>query len=461
MSTTLRVGILGAPNNIQTTFLPTLASLPNIYKLTAIYDQNDSVAKSTQKKFNIPTITKSAHDLISHADVDLVLNLLPFEYHEQFTVASLEAGKHVMVEVPLSLSIHGLRRIRAATQKGTMNTTTNTPPKVFVGCARRYAPCFTDLFKKELATLDRIYYARCRNIAGPLHIPRTNSVTNGDMNGNGHINGNGYSNGHANGNGTGISNGNGTTSASTNTNTRLQAEAQANGITSLPSQKQFQTLLSDIFGSTDDLTPDRIAFCRFLGNLGCHDLSLMRESLGFPDAVANVAITDPFYSAIFHYTSSKASGPASGNADPNSDGHPFTVLYETGVDSVPRCDAHLTVYGAQKTISVEYDFPCLAMSEEDGVTGSVKVVVEEVESKVDNGGRPRVKRTEAVSSAGEAYEREFLAMHDYLVGDGAGVNGCGVEAKTTANDALMDLRLLHMIFEHYDRQCGTIRTPLG
>ncbi|KAJ5272709.1 Oxidoreductase N-terminal [Penicillium angulare] len=447
MSTTLRVGILGAPNNVQPTFLPTLTSLPT-YKLTAIYDQNDSTAKTTAKKFNIQTITNSAHDLISHNEVDLVLNLLSFEYHEQFTIAALEAGKHVMVEVPLSLSIHGLRRIRAATQNGANNTSTGTPPKVFVGCARRYAPCFTDLFKKELASMGRIYYARCRNIAGPLHIPAMDMKMSGN----------------------GISNSNGN-----RTNTRLQAEAQANGITSLPSQsqKQFQALLSDIFGSTDDLTPDRIAFCRFLGNLGCHDLSLMRESLGFPDAVANIAITDPFYSAIFHYTSSKAATSSSAsasvsgnsNSEPDPDGHPFTVLYETGVDSVPRCDAHLTVYGAQKTISVEYDFPCLAMSEEDGVTGSVKVVVEELESKVDidHGGRPRVKRTEVVSSAAEAYEREFLAMHSYFVGDdsGVGVNGCAVEAKTTANDALMDLRLLHMIFEHYDRQCGTIRTPLG
>lgn len=238
----------------------------------------------------------------------------------------------------------------------------------------------------------------------------------------------------------------------------------------ITSTEHFNALLTDIFGA-EDLTPDRVAFCRFLGNMGCHDLSLLRESLGTPDAVANVAITDPFYSTIFHYTDSESICGSSG------EGHPFTVMYETGVDSVPRCDAHLTVYGATKTISVEYDVPSLARpaSFDDG--GQVKVIVEEtkIEDEHSNGNgvangngvskgngamhRPRVTRTEYVSSVAESYEREFLAMHSYL--NRGYQTGTGAEAKTTANDALMDLRLLNMIFEHYDRQCGTIRTPLG
>jgi hypothetical protein len=69
-----------------------------------------------------------------------------------------------------------------------------------------------------------------------------------------------------------------------------------------------------------------------------------------------------------------------------------------------------------------------------------------------------MKRIEYVSTARETYEQEFLAMHAYLVGD---AGDAGVEAKTTAEDALDDLKLMHMIFDHYDRQCGTIRTPLG
>ncbi|KAJ6096604.1 hypothetical protein N7486_007350 [Penicillium sp. IBT 16267x] len=457
----LRLGILGASETIQTTILPTLASLQTHFKLTIIYDQNDTVAKHCQKEFNITHSTTSTLELLTHPEVDLVLNLLPFEYHEQYTITALEAGKHVMVEVPLTLSVNGLRCIRKATTKGLAvrsnysanKDTIYDPPKVFVGCARRYAPCFTDIFKKELASLGRVYYARCRNISGPLRPPTlrqpsVNSTTGSDLDVNGSGNGVAVKNGTTNGHGD-----------DNDTN-------KGNDVTPVTSTEHFTALLADVFGA-EDLTPDRVAFCRFLGDMGCHDLSLMRESLGFPDAVANVAITVPFYSTIFHYTDSESICGSSGEE------HPFTVMYETGVDSVPRCNAHLTVYGAKKTISVEYDVPSLARPAASDGGGQVKVIVEEMESEdehsngngngVSNGNgvvyRPIVKRAEYVSSVAESYEREFLAMHSYL--NRGYQTGTGAEAKTTANDALMDLRLLNMIFEHYDRQCGTIRTPLG
>ncbi|KAJ5627232.1 hypothetical protein N7528_004659 [Penicillium herquei] len=464
MSTSiLRVGILGASPTNQTTLLSTIHSLPKLFKLTIIYHPSNAAAKVYQDQFKIPHSTTCASDIITHPEVDLVVNLLPFESHEAYTIIALEAGKHVMVEVPLSMSPNGLRRINAAKKKG---TTATTQPKLFVGCARRYAPCFTDIFKKELASLGRIYYARCRNIAGPLHTqPPLEAPTptptpihlapeSAKENSHPRVRTNGSL-------------------------TRLQAEAESNGITSIPTLPVFNTILSEVFGSTDDLTPDRVAFCRFLGNLGCHDLSIMRESLGFPDAVANVAITDPFYSAIFRYTDSRdkvieGTDSYGGEDGEIVDGHPFTVMYETGMDSVPRCDSHLTVYGATKTISVEYDFPYLA-STEASEGGIVRVVIEESESDDDkliaangsenvvingkNGLRHRVKRTEFVSSAAEAYEREFLAMHAYFTE--TEVRESGVEAKTTDDDAWMDLKLLRMIFKHYDRQCGTIRTPLG
>jgi hypothetical protein len=47
-------------------------------------------------------------------------------------------------------------------------------------------------------------------------------------------------------------------------------------------------------------------------------------------AELNVAITDPFYSAIFHYTNSA-----------ENDGHPFILVYEAGVSLIdhdtPAC----------------------------------------------------------------------------------------------------------------------------
>ncbi|KAJ5217022.1 hypothetical protein N7468_010030 [Penicillium chermesinum] len=425
----LRVGILGATEVLEHTFFPTLNSLP-LFETTIIHAYNDhAVAVRSQQQFSIPYTTTSTDEVLHHPEVDLVLNFFPFESHEKYTIAALEAGKHVMVEAPLSLGIHGLRRIRTASKKASSPHSKSTP-KIFVGCVRRYAPSYTDVFKKELASLGRIYYARCRNISGSLAHPaaREEVAINAIARGHG-----GDENEKVSGNGT-------------------KKAAAGLHLDGLGKDMQMHALMADIFSSTDDITPDREAFCRFLGTLGCHDLSLMREALGFPDAVANVSITDPFYSAIFHYTN-----PSKDALVVHGDGHPFTVMYETGVDAVPRSDAHLTVYGANKTVSLQYEMPvathtlCKA--------GCVRVVVEEAGDIVQNGDGPAegtatgVKRMEYTSLFADAYEKELLALHAYLVD--------GVEAKTSDGDAMMDLQMLRMIFDHYDRQCGTIRTPLG
>ncbi|KAJ5090192.1 hypothetical protein N7532_008876 [Penicillium argentinense] len=441
MSPILRLGILGATDTVESTHLPALHALSTQFELTILHDASSEALQRCQKRFNIKETTTSAADVLNHPQVDLVLNLLPFEYHEQHTIAALEAGKHVMVEIPLSLGIDGLRRIRAATKKGSVNSTVEGGPKVFVGCARRYAPCFTDIFKKEVASIDRIYYARCRNIAGPLQLPDQKAAKKGDSNGTGfNLSLNGNTNGKNNTNG-----------SLTVPNTIINTT-------------KFHTLLADIF-NVDDLTAERVAFCRFLGTRGAHDLSLMRELFGFPDAVASISITDPFYSGIFHYT------------DNAEDGNTFTMLYEAGVDAVPRCDSHLTVYGSGKTVSLEYNFPCPGATCGEGV---MSVVVEEAEKPENieaavNGNTnghsldgnvngdgvcnslswPRAKRTVYTSTAADAYEKQFRAMYSYFV------SGDAPDAKTTTEDALDDLKLVHMIFEHYDRQCGTIRTPLG
>lgn len=377
----LRLGILGATNAVQATYLPVLRSLKTHYSLTAIYDPNPEIANQCQARFGITHSTTVVEDVLLHKEVDVILNLLPMEYHEQYTVTALEAGKDIMVEVPLTMSISSLRRMREAIKKGKATrsltgTSETDSPKVFVGCARRYAPCFTEVFKKELAALGRVYYARCRNIAGPMNIDNSVARASKDI----------------------------TPPMKSNNN-----------------PEQFRALLEDVFGLEEDLTPDRVAFCRYLGMIGCHDLSVMRESLGFPDAVSNVAITEPFYSAIFHYMNSA-----------ENDGCPFTLLYEAGVDAVPRCDAHLTIYGAHKTLSLEYDFP--RPGEKISTGTYVRVVVEEVDGSMETDHvnrnqinetenavpRPRIKRTETVSTCDEAYEREFLALHSYLVGGYSG-----------------------------------------
>jgi hypothetical protein len=98
------------------------------------------------------------------------------------------------------------------------------------------------------------------------------------------------------------------------------------------------------------------------------------------------------------------------------------------------------VYGQTKTVTIHYDLPYARAQ-------PVRVVVETADER---GG---LMQTETVSTWEEAYQEELRALSKYLVE--------GEKAKTTARDSLQDIRLFQTIFEQYDRQCGTIRTPLG
>ena len=77
----------------------------------------------------------------------------------------------------------------------------------------------------------------------------------------------------------------------------------------------------------------------------------MREVLRMPKSCTGVSMHPPFFTATFEYEN-------------------FAVCYESGIDTVPRFNAHLQVYGANKTLKLEYDMPYIK-----GLP--VKVVVDE------------------------------------------------------------------------------------
>ncbi|PYI03364.1 hypothetical protein BO78DRAFT_471979 [Aspergillus sclerotiicarbonarius CBS 121057] len=413
----LRVGILTADEGakaIQTIYLPALRALPALFQVISFYDgskqpcsyENNNSCNTTTNSIcnennhkpnghatNGTPITNSPtpHTILTDPTITLILNFMPNEYHETYTTAALAAGKHVMVETPLSLSIASAKRILEAEKRSPNGA------KVFVACARRYAPSIQSVFLREVASLDRIYYARCRNIAGPS-----------------------------------------TAHTATAPRKKVWGEVQHPYLSTRNDKERgrgetrpelLHSLLNEVFRG-QDLSKERIALCEFLASLGCHDLGLMRDTLGYPDAVSSISVNEPYYSAVFHYYSGGRGA------------HPFTLMYETGTDAVPRCDAHLAIYGDTKTVSVHYGLPY-------GRAQGVRVVVE---TAGENG---EMKKTETVSGWEESYAEELKMLHKYLTTDGK------VEVRTTARDAMQDLKLFQTIFEQYDRQCGTIRTPLG
>lgn len=300
--------------------------------------------------------------------MDVVFILTSDEFHEPYAIAALEAGKSVLLEKPITLSLPSVDRIIEAERKAPNGA------RLFVGYMRRYAKSLTQTFKREVATIPKILYARSRDFSGP----------NGKF-----VDESG-------------------TFAVKNTDFPAGAGEER--------EKRLNALYKETFPG-QDITPQRIQFCRFLGSLGSHDISLMREVLGFPDSVVGVTANEPFYSAIFNYK--------------NKTGEPYAVTYESGIDAVPDFDAHLAVYGEKKRVSIKYDTPYVK-----GL--AITVTVQEVN---DYG---EIEKREMMGSYEDAYTAELRELYECLVE--------GKEIKTSAEDARNDLRLFDMMYRQWNRQ---------
>jgi len=63
------------------------------------------------------TVMNSADDLLDRADVDAVILATPASTHAELALAALSAGKHVLVEKPLALTVEDGERIVAAGER--------------------------------------------------------------------------------------------------------------------------------------------------------------------------------------------------------------------------------------------------------------------------------------------------------------------------------------------------------
>jgi predicted dehydrogenase len=122
-------------------------------------------------------------------------------------------------------------------------------------------------------------------------------------------------------------------------------------------QRRDQALIEEALGETPSPALRR-AYSVMLG-LSSHDLSAMRELLGMPKRVLFAAQRDggTYMAAAFDYGS-------------------FICQFETGIDKIPRFDAHLEVYGDQQVVRIQYDTPYvrnlpirLFVTEDNGLGG--------------------------------------------------------------------------------------------
>lgn len=227
----------------QVAHIPTLGFLSDYFQITYLCDISQDSLDHCQKKVIGPTpkTSRNAEDLCASPDVDLVMIANSDAFHVPHALMALQHNKFVFVEKPMALCLRDADLIIEAEKQST--------GKVMVGYMRRYAAGFLDAIK-EIGSMDKIYYARVRDIVGP----NSNFVNQ------------------------------------SGTFPKVFSDYRPEDSKDLASRTdEFleQALTREL---NLPVTPATALQWRHLGSLGSHDLSAMREALGMPKSILGASL---------------------------------------------------------------------------------------------------------------------------------------------------------------------------
>ena len=111
----LRWGLIGASTIGREWMAPAIGAQPDS-TVAAVASSNAERAKRYADELSIPKAYASIDDLLADPDIDAVYISTTNEWHEPQALAAAAAGKHVLCEKPLTLSLASARRMVAAAE---------------------------------------------------------------------------------------------------------------------------------------------------------------------------------------------------------------------------------------------------------------------------------------------------------------------------------------------------------
>jgi len=112
---TLRWGLLSTARINRALIPPLRASARN--ELVAVASRSIEKAEAYAKQWNIPRAFGSYEAMLADPDIDVIYNPLPNRLHAEWTVKAVQAGKHVLCEKPLAVTVDEVDAVRAAAEQ--------------------------------------------------------------------------------------------------------------------------------------------------------------------------------------------------------------------------------------------------------------------------------------------------------------------------------------------------------
>ncbi|HEY4017683.1 MAG TPA: Gfo/Idh/MocA family oxidoreductase [Pseudonocardiaceae bacterium] len=116
MSDAVRIGILGAAR-ISAHAIVGPASRSHDAVIAAVAARDPLRAKEYATKQRIPKVAADYAELLADPEIDAIYNPLPNGLHGRWTIAALEAGKHVLCEKPFTANADEAREVAAVAER--------------------------------------------------------------------------------------------------------------------------------------------------------------------------------------------------------------------------------------------------------------------------------------------------------------------------------------------------------
>ena len=107
MEKIVRIGIIGC-GSVSRVYIPHIQRLnyPRpISEIVRVCDVDPARADVVREQYGLTDFTTDYQQIIGDASIDLVVILAPMQVHGRITREALEAGKHVLVEKPMSMDL--------------------------------------------------------------------------------------------------------------------------------------------------------------------------------------------------------------------------------------------------------------------------------------------------------------------------------------------------------------------
>lgn len=123
-------------------------------EIRGICDTDVEHLERVAKEFGVGFTTTDYRELVSRPDIDVISVATPDYYHMEHSVAAMRAGKHVLVEKPMALTLEECEEM--------IRVSDETGKKLMVGQVCRFTPAFT-LAKSLIdeGVIGELYYLEC------------------------------------------------------------------------------------------------------------------------------------------------------------------------------------------------------------------------------------------------------------------------------------------------------------